>query len=240
MSHSFNSPKLKIFSKEMISRMLISPTYRLAISDHLNDPRILSVDPGVLSVGEWADLEDASRDVFTAASPIVCIATIPPGMEDAYNDEPLPRIIGNDGVYTIWDMSGIGLYETWFTTPEAAISEAQSNWTDLIFSQGKDECVPKSSESEATPTIRPNLRPDQSTIEELRKIVCDLNLGHLIEDAMSEYEMIEPDSKFKTYVTGMAHLHRKSNFRDLVTRYVADKKSLPSCATLQKWIVEIK
>lgn len=87
-----------------------------------------------MSASEWGELEDAVRDTFLELAPIVSVATIPSELVEAYDDDPLPSIVGADGVFAIFDPAGFGLGDSWYSTIEEAIYAARSNWPDLDWS----------------------------------------------------------------------------------------------------------
>lgn len=132
-------PDLTLFSRDMIFRVASSPIFRSAIASLIDNPESLQKDAALLTNDEWDILEDAVRDIFLEVAPTVCNATVPPDLEEAYNDDPLPSIVGADGVFAIFDPAGFGLGETWFTSAEDAILDARSNWFDLDFCDSLDK-----------------------------------------------------------------------------------------------------
>jgi hypothetical protein len=123
----------KLFDREMCLLMLTSPRFGKAIVGELTEPSLCSKDVSLLTESEWDDIENACQNVFTSVAPTVCVGVIPEGMEDSFNEDPMPRVIGCDGVFVIWDVSGFGLSEEWFTCAEDAISAASFNWTEFSF-----------------------------------------------------------------------------------------------------------
>jgi hypothetical protein len=123
----------KLFDREMCLLMLASPRFRKAIVRELADPSLCSKAVSLLTKSEWEDIEEACQNAFTDVAPTVCVGVIPEGMEDSFNEDPMPRVIGCDGIFAILDMSGFGLSEEWFTCAEDAISAASFNWTEISF-----------------------------------------------------------------------------------------------------------
>ena len=122
---------LVMYSRDMVFRAMSSPTFRNAMEKAVHNSHCFHKSRADITAAEWDELEDAVEDIFLEAAPTVCIAEVPPGLEDVYNGDPLPRIVGADGIFAIFDPAGFGLGETWFGTVEEAISEARSNWFDL-------------------------------------------------------------------------------------------------------------
>jgi hypothetical protein len=139
MRHPSADPDLTLYSRDMIFRVSSSPVFRSAIASLIDNPESLQKDAALLTNDEWDILEDAVRDIFLEVAPTVCNATVPPDLEEAYNDDPLPSIVGADGVFAIFDPAGFGLGETWFTSAEDAILDARSNWIDLDFCDSVDK-----------------------------------------------------------------------------------------------------
>ncbi len=111
--------------------MLASPRFGKAIVRELADPSLCSKDVSLLTNSEWEDTEDACQCVFTDIASTACTVVIPEGMEDSFNEDPMPRVIGCDGIFAILDMSGFDVSEEWFPCAEDAISAASSNWTEI-------------------------------------------------------------------------------------------------------------
>lgn len=230
----------KIFDSEMISRMLESPNFRTAIESNLDEPALLNKAPTSYTCDDLIEIEDACKSIFTSIAPIVCRATIPEGSEEDFNDDPLPLIIGCDEIYSIWDIAGFGLYETWYSTPEAAIAEAQQNWTELEFLGNSTSRQTKAaSEGRAeSPAVDGTAATNNQDVAEAYNTVALKNLTHLLDEAVKLYEARHPDSDYKSTITGMAHLHRKWTYKNKVAHYIADHGCLPLEQELQSWINE--
>lgn len=125
---------LVMYSRDMVFRAMSSPTFRNAIEKAAHNSESFQKSKDAITDAEWDEFEDAVRDIFLEVAPTVRIARIPPDLEEAYNADPLPRIVGADGVFAIFDPAGFGLGETWFAEHDEAISAAASNWTDLDWS----------------------------------------------------------------------------------------------------------
>lgn len=120
-----------MYSRDMVFRVVSSPTFRTAMEKVVQNSQCLHKSRNTITATEWDELEDAVKDIFLEIAPTVCVATVQTGLEEAYNDDPLPRIVGADGIFAIFDPAGFGLGETWFATVDEAISDARSNWFDL-------------------------------------------------------------------------------------------------------------
>lgn len=228
----------KIFDSEMISRMLESPCFRTAIESSLDEPTLLNKATTSYTCDDRIEIEDACKSTFTSVAPIVCRATIPEGSEEDFNDDPLPLIIGCDGIYLIWDSAGFGLYETWFSTPEAAIEEAQANWTELEFlgSSMSKQSKAASEKAHTSPVADEVEATKNQAAADAYDTVALKNLTHLLNEAIKLYEARHPDSDYKSTITGMAHLHRKWTYKNKVAHYIADHGCLPLEQELQSWI----
>lgn len=113
--------------------MLASPRFKRAIRRHVDGNAVVEKDVSTFTVNDWDTLHDACADVFKENAPVICVGEIPEGHEHEFNDDPLPEIIGCDGVFAINDSAGFGLSKEWYTTPGAAVEAASLNWFSLIF-----------------------------------------------------------------------------------------------------------
>lgn len=77
-----------------------------------------------------------------------------------------------------------------------------------------------------------DLQYDKST----EQTVNQRQLDRLVQEAMSLYESVKPDSAYKSHIAGMAHLHRKSKFRERVISYITTNHDLPPNDEIKSWI----
>lgn len=233
-----NKTSRKTFDREMIARMINSSVFRNAISQNISRSGILEKALEGWSLEDWSDITDACIITFKTAAPTIATGMIPDELEGSFNNDPLPRVIGCDGVYVVWDISGYGLHDQWFESAEEAIAEAESNWLDLTFS------FTSSARTNSSKTSTDNLKDrfdanselKRESAEHYEKIIEDQNLVHLVKAAIDLYEDVDPAKNYKSHPAGMAHLHKRNLYRIRVIRYVATNKHLPNAQELRKWI----
>ena len=233
-----NKSSRKTFDREMIARMIASPVFRNAISQNISTPGILDKAHEGWSVEDWNEITDACLNAFKAVAPTIVTGMIPDDVENSFNADPLPRVIGCDGVYAVWDISGYGLHDQWFESAEEAIAEAESNWLDLTFPVPSSTRTNRSNSpiDNRKEAIDANLVPKRESDENYERIIEDQNLVHLVKAAIDLYEDVDPAKNHKSHPAGMAYLRKRNLYRIRVIRYVATNKHLPNAQELRKWI----
>ena len=123
----------------------------------------------------------------------------------------------------------------YFPSFNAACAYAETEWQPFI-SALNEEGDPDDSEDDSTHEDEAAERQRLESGKSDQEAVEAIGLTHLVQHAMRAYEELNPDRLYKTYVTGMAHEHRKRLFATRVRSFVALHRSLPPTETIEEWV----